>query len=60
MGTDSTGTMNPYLRARVTVLESYLPSKRADIARMEKTGDKNNATYNGFVSAVSLAAEKFF
>jgi hypothetical protein len=51
---------NPFIRARVDVLNKYNEFKRREIAEMEKTGNKENRVYQEFVAEVALAAERYY
>lgn len=51
---------NPFVRARVDVLNKYSEFKRREIEQMEKTGDKSNRVYEEFIADVAQAAERYY
>lgn len=48
---------NPYVRARVQVLQKMPETKRNEIEKMEKTGNINNRTYEAFVHQVTVLGD---
>ena len=54
----ATASPNPYIRARIKVLNAMVPSRRKMIETMEKEGDINNRTYDDFVKAIAEAGDK--
>lgn len=44
---------NPYLRARVKILNGYPDWKKREIAEMERTGNIHNRIYEDFVTEVN-------
>lgn len=49
---------NPYIRARIMVLQKYPAWRRAEIGTMEQNGDTNNKFYAEFVRAVAELGDK--
>jgi hypothetical protein len=54
----ATASPNPYVRARIKVLNGMTESRRKMIETMEKTGDINNRTYDDFTKAVAEQGDK--
>ena len=48
---------NPYIRARIMVLEKLPEWKRHELARMEQTGNTNNRYYDEFVHEVAILGD---
>ena len=49
---------NPYIRARIMVLQKYPAWRRAEIGRMEQAGDINNKFYEEFVHEIGIVGDK--
>lgn len=49
---------NPYVRARVMILEKLSPMVKNELAEMEKTGNINNKKYEMFVQQVAILGDK--
>jgi hypothetical protein len=49
---------NPYIRARIMVLQKYPAWRRAEIGTMEQNGNLNNKFYEEFVRAVAELGDK--
>lgn len=49
---------NPYVRARVMILEKLSPLAKNELAEMEKTGNINNKKYEMFVHQVAVLGDK--
>lgn len=49
---------NPYIRARVQILEKMSKWKREEIHQMEQSGNINNRFYEDFVHEVTLLGNK--
>jgi hypothetical protein len=50
---------NPYLKARIAVLDKMTDFKRNEIKEMEKIGDTDNRFYADFVHEVSCLGDIF-
>lgn len=50
---------NPFIRARIQILNKMSPFDRHEIERMEKTHDLNNRFYEDFVHRVRVLGEEF-
>ena len=57
--TKPTDTQNPYLRARIEILNKYPEWRRNEVREMERTGDINNAHYDAFVHEVALLGDTY-
>jgi len=55
----ATVSPNPYIRARVKILNGMAESRRKLIEKLEQTGDTNNRTYDEFVRLVAEQGDKF-
>jgi cytochrome c-type biogenesis protein CcmH/NrfG len=49
---------NPYIRARIMVLQKYPAWRRSEIGTMEQNGDINNKFYEEFVREVAALGDK--
>ena len=49
---------NPYLQARLNVLNAYLEWRRNEVAKMEKEGDVENRFYRDFLKSVQEEGDK--
>jgi len=49
---------NPYIRARIKILNDLPPKVRSEIEHMEKTGKINNSVYRKFTVAIALLGDK--
>jgi len=50
---------NPYIRARIKVLNDMSEEKRKRIEELEKNGQTDTVTYKEFVKMVTLLGDKF-
>jgi len=50
---------NPYVRARIKILNDLPAERRKQIEDMEKNGKTNNATYEQFAKMVSKLGDQF-
>ena len=50
---------NPYLRARIEVLEKYSAWRRNEIAEMERVGNINNKHYAEFCHDVAVLGDQY-
>jgi len=48
---------NPYLRARIQILEKMPSWRKKEIAEMERTGNINNQFYDDFVHQVAMLGD---
>ena len=55
----ATADPNPYVRARVKILNDLPKSRREQIEAMEKTNNTNNPTYAQFLKLVTKLGDQF-
>jgi len=54
----SLSSKNPYVRARIVILQKLPAWRRNEIAEMEKTGNIDNKFYEEFVHEVAILGDK--
>lgn len=57
--TSSTDTKNPYLRARIEILNNYPEWRKNEIIEMERIKNTDNRAYNDFVHDVAVLGDTY-
>lgn len=53
---DIVASENPYLKARIQVLNGYKEDRRIELAALERDGNINNRFYDAFIADIVIAA----